>query len=330
MAGVSTATVSRALSKPETVAKETRELVLEAAAQTGYRVNLAARNLRSHRTGTIVVMVPNLGNPFFSRILSGIESVVVDRGLSVLVVDTQFAKSKMDLVSNYIHHSRADGFIVLDGSLPDEVVENLLDSSPQRPVIFACEWLEDERFSFVRVNNRRGASLAIDHLVGLGHSRIGYINGPVENILTKARFEGALTGFNEHDITIDAAWQFQGDFSLESGAVVARQWFALEDRPSAIFCANDEMAFGLISELNQNGVKVPEDLSVVGFDDIDLSAHFIPPLTTIRQPRTELGVSAAEMLIKAVDDRAPGGELQSKVLPVELMVRGSTAAPADR
>lgn len=328
VAGVSTATVSRALSKPETVAEETRKIVLEAAAKTGYRINLAARNLRQQKTGAAVVLVPNLGNPFFSTILAGIEAVLAQNRLSVLIVDTKQPKVGPELVFEYLHNSRADGIISLDGLLPQELLASSQSSGMSPPIVFACEWLENGSGPSVRVDNVHGSRMAISHLADLGHSKIGHISGPPDNVLTSARREGAIAELRDRGIVVNDDWFFEGDFSMESGVYVARRLMHLADRPSAIFCASDEMAFGLISELHRNGCRVPEELSVVGFDDIDISKRFIPPLTTIRQPRTDLGAKAANMLMECVRDRSRAEADVVEMLPVELVIRESSSTPA--
>ncbi|NKB52529.1 MAG: LacI family DNA-binding transcriptional regulator [Rhizobiaceae bacterium] len=327
VAGVSTATVSRALSKPETVAKQTREAVLAAAAETGYRINLAARNLRRRSTGAIVLLVPNLGNPFFSQILAGIESTLSSRGLSTLMVDTKHSGSGDEFILDYLHHSRADGIISLDGSLPPSILNSPGMAAENLPIVFGCEWLQNGHYPSVRANNEQGALLAIEHLASLGHSNIGYINGPDENVLSQVRKASTKRALKDRGVPVREDWFFAGDFTLESGASVARKWMKMEDRPSAIFCANDEIAFGLISELHQSGIRVPDQLSVIGYDDIDIAKRYIPALTTIWQPRFELGQTVAELLLKGVTDGGFGDTIQVKTLPVRLIIRQSTSAP---
>lgn len=322
---MSTATVSRALSKPETVAESTRNAVLAAAEQTGYRVNLSARNLRRQRTGAIVVLVPNLGNPFFSEILAGIETVLSEADINMLVVDTRQAHMKPQLALEYLHATRADGIIALDGSLPDSILSAASSGSGAPPIIFACEWTPNGDFPSVRVNNARGSELAITHLAELGHHWIGMITGPEDNVLTHARSKGALRALTSQGLELDPLHLFSGDFSLESGASAARTWLGLGHRPSALFCQSDLMSFGFISELARHGVSVPDDVSVVGFDDIDIARRFIPALSTVRQPRASLGVSAAEMLISHIHATSKL-TAEVKILEIELIVRDSTKA----
>lgn len=323
LAGVSTATVSRALSKPDSVAKQTRSAVLQAARETGYRINQAARNLRQQKTGAVVVLVPNLGNPFFSQILAGIESTLSKIDLSVVMVDTKQSQDSRGLLTEYLHYSRADGIISLDGSLPMELMEGIQVGN--LPIVFGCEWHHEDTYPVARVNNRHGAALAIKHLLDLGHRKIGYASGPTENVLTIARMEGVQRAMQEQQFHLEQQWIFQGDFSLKSGALVANDWLAQKNRPTAIFCASDEMAIGIMSELKKHGVEVPRDISIIGFDDIDVAQYFNPPLSTISQPRFELGVVAAKLLIERLKSNSVAGTEEKTVLPVELVIRDSTA-----
>lgn len=325
LAGVSTATVSRALSKPESVAESTRNTVLAAAEKTGYRVNLSARNLRRQRTGAIVILVPNIGNPFFSEILAGIETALSESDINMLVVDTRQAHMKPQLVLEYLHATRADGIIALDGSLPDAILAVASSGIGAPPIIFACEWTPGGEFSSVRANNAHGGELAIAHLAGLGHRIIGMITGPDDNVLTHARSKGAIDALTEKGLAMAPEHVFAGDFSLDAGARAAQSWLELDQRPSAVFSQSDQMAFGFISELARQGISVPGDVSVVGFDDIAIAQCFIPALTTIRQPRKKLGLTAARVLIEHIG-ASSNPPIETTILDVELIERDSTRA----
>ncbi|MGD9915302.1 MAG: LacI family DNA-binding transcriptional regulator [Rhizobiaceae bacterium] len=325
-ANVSTATVSRALSYPERVSEETRKQVTEAIEQTGYRLNHTARNLRRQQTGAIVALLPNIGNPFFSRILAGIESAAARAGYSVLISDTRAPHAHDSLLTDYLDHSRADGLIILDASLPSAL---LRDTSRRRPpIVYCCEWVDDFASPSVRFDNEGGAALAVRHLAELGHRRIGHISGPAGNVLTVARLAGVRRALAELGLPERSEWFFDGDFELASGVAAARAWLAMRERPTGMTAASDVMACGFIAELHRAGVSTPADISVVGFDDIDIAAQFIPGLTTIRQPRLEIGERAAEMLLGLI--RAPGEAMDPtpRMLKAELTLRASTAAPS--
>ena len=323
VAGVSTATVSRALSKPDLVSPHTLEAVRSAVAQTGYTINHAARNLRQKRTMSVVALVPNLANPFFSRILAGMSAVLAQAGYNLLVVDTQGPGVDRH-IARTLDRSRADGLIVFDGLLP------AADLQPDRlrpPLVMACEWIEDLAAPRIRIDNAAGAGLAIAHLARLGHRRIGHLLGPEVNVLARARAEGVRRELVAQDLPVRPEWFLPGDFSLESGRRGARDWIAMPDRPTAVFCASDQMACGFIGELQRRGFRVPQDVSVVGFDNIDLVDHITPALTTIRQPRWSIGKAAARVILSlmAGSSAAP----PDTVLPVELIERESTSVPAE-
>ena len=267
--------------------------------------------------------MPNLGNPFFSKILSGIEATASREGLNVLIADTRQPQVSPRLIGEYLHANRADGLILLDGTLQPDLIPGAPGKRP--PIVYCCEWNEDNDLPSVRFDNSGGAALAIRHLHDLGHRKIGHILGPEDNVLTKERERGVRVALEALGLEARRDWFFDGDFSLAAGAGAAAQWLALDERPTAVAAANDEMACGFISGLHRAGVSVPEAVSVVGFDDIDIAAQFIPALTTIRQPRHEIGESAATALI----DRIRGGGEETdevKTLGAELIVRSSTRA----
>ena len=319
-AGVSTATVSRTLNTPSVVAEATRRAVFDAVRETGYAANEAARNLRRRRTGCVVALVPNIANQFFSEILAGVAAVMTPAGFNLLIADTRTAEVGVRRL-HYLDRNRADGAILFDGAVP----RRHLGGESRPPVVMACEWFEDLPLPQVRIDNRAGAGLAVAHLAGLGHSAIGHVTGPAGNVLTAARVEGWAAALRERGLPVREDWVFRGDFTLPSGAKAAWRWLALNDRPDAVFCASDDMACGFIGAVTQAGLRVPRDVSVVGFDDIDLAAYVHPAITTVRQPRRRLGTIAAETLLTLIADGPLA--VRDNVQPVELAVRDSTCPP---
>lgn len=330
VAGVSTATVSRALSHPAKVSEATRKLVAQAVKSTGYRVNRAARNLRTRRANSVLVLLPDLANPFFSDILEGISEHLSAAGISMLVSGTDQLRSSGDALTDYFDDGRADGLIILDGGLSRETLRALEASPGNGKIIFACEWANYGNFPSVRSENRKGAEAAIRHLYDLGHRKIGHVMGPQNNVLTHARKDSALSELTRLGVPPRNDWVIPGDFSLQAGLDAARHWLSLTDRPTALFCSSDILAFGVISELARHGINVPGDVSVMGFDDIDLAEHFIPPLTSIRQDRHALGLSAARMLTDRLPATGDHSRQQIHAVPVALVTRDSTAAPTAR
>lgn len=330
-AGVSTATVSRTLSNPNVVSETTREAVFRAIEQTGYTVNLAARNLRKRETGAIAVLVPNIANPFFSRILSGIAEVMSEAGLNVLINDTAPLTEDEHRFPEYVSQNHVDGIVVLDGKLQHEALLNRGSPDVRAPMVFACEWITSIDRPVVTIDNQEASVRAVQHLLQLGHTRIGHITGPPGNVLSSSRLEGARGAMQAGGLRMKDSWIYPGDFSLQSGAEAAATWHASTDRPTAVSCACDEMALGFMGELLRRKVKVPQQVSVVGFDDLEMSAHFVPALTTVHQPRTTIGRAAARMLLERMrmnpEDRV-AGPAPRVILPVSLALRESTAPPS--
>lgn len=329
-AGVSTATVSRALSAPDKVRQATRDAVFRAIEETGYRLNMSARNLRKRETGAVAVLLPNLANPFFAAILSGIAEVLSDAGYSVLINDTTPLSNDDHRFPGFATKQHVDGLIVLDGLLDQD--SRFMAGHPEaRPaVVYACEWCDRIDRPRVVIDNLAASASAVDHLVALGHRRIGHISGPPGNVLTRTRFDGAKAAMAAAGLHMDDAWIFSGNFSLESGAQAARDWCASRNRPTGVFCASDVMAIGFIGELIRRGVEVPREVSVVGFDDLEMAAHFHPSLTTVHQPRGDIGRAAARMLLDRMRKAGDGPDdtpAPALVLPTRLVVRESTAPP---
>jgi LacI family repressor for deo operon, udp, cdd, tsx, nupC, and nupG len=200
-------------------------------------------------------------------------------------------------VADLGHDGRADGIVLLDGSLDPAIV-----AAWRLPVVQLCEWNDAYGLPGFGIDNAGAARMAVDHLADLGHRHMLHVEGPPDNILGITRKAGFLEAAHDRGI---APVLHPGDFTLASGIAAARSWAEMEARPTAAFCASDECAFGFISECDRLGYSVPGDISVVGFDDIDFADCFIPPLTTIHQPRARLGRRAAKRLVAALQDNQP-------------------------
>lgn len=326
-AKVSTATVSRVLSKSGPVSEKTRNEVLEAIRLTGYRVNQAARNLRMRRAGAVLVLVPNLGKPFYSGILAGISDGFAGSDYAVLITDTDSRPLQDTALAGYFQDGRIDGAISLDGRLSSEALRLCSDHGAGDRIVFLCEWVANQSFPVISSDNAEGARLAIRHLYALGHRKIAHVTGPDGNVLTTDRRKGMTEERERLGLPARPEWIIRGDFSLESGHAAAQRVLAMPQRPTAVFCSADMVAFGLIAGLLEGGVRVPEDISVIGFDDIEMSEYYVPALTTIRQDRHLLGRRAATVLL----DRLQGTNTETAPqppIPVELIVRNSTQPPA--
>jgi LacI family transcriptional regulator, repressor for deo operon, udp, cdd, tsx, nupC, and nupG len=327
-AGVSTATVSRVLSRPTLVNAETRAAVTAAVKALGYTPNAAAKSLRTLRSGKLLVTVPDLANPFFALILQGIESAALRDGYAVLVGDTQHDDAREQQYAQMLERREADGLIFLGHRLPAAAAA-LIKSMPrgQAPVVNGCEFSPSLGVPSVHIDNAKAAFEAVDHLCQLGHRHIGVVSGPLASPLSRDRLKGAEARATRAGarITLSTA---SGDFSIESGIAAGEQLLGAKSPPTGIFCFNDEMAIGVLHTARQRGLRVPDDLSVVGFDDIRVAQYVDPPLTTIRQPMRELGEATVRLLLDIL--RGNAKQAVSVTLPHALIVRSSTAAPRAR
>ncbi len=324
-ARVSTASVSRALSNPEKVSDDIRQRVLEAVQATAYTVNQAARSLRQHKARTILINLPDIRNSFFSVILDAVEREAALRGYGVLVANRLSGDGAGRRLQDYFLSNRADGFLLLDGSLDIAELRALTSDPISVPTVLCCEEIPNASLPIVKTDNVDAAAHATRHLIELGHSRIGHIPGPPDNVLTPERLSGFTQAMADAGLPIDPEWILPGGFQLTSGQAAAQRFLELTNRPTAVFAANDESAIGFLSTLHEHGLECPRDISIVGFDDIDIATHLTPPLTTMRQPREELGRLATKALIDLLespeDQRAP----LRIVLRSELILRSSTA-----
>lgn len=326
-ADVSTATVSRALSSPGRVTEQTRERISEAVRVTGYTPNQSARSLRQRTARTILVALPDIGNPFFSVILDAVEREAASRGYGVLVANRFSGSDSGQRMRDYFLSNRVDGLLLFDGSVDLEQLMMLTGDPTPVPLIVACEEIPNAPFHTVKTDNSFAAQRATRHLIELGHCRIGHVRGPEGNVLTEERQRGFANAMEAAGLEIRSDWLLPGAFAMEAGLASAERFMQLDERPTAIFAANDESAIGFISGLHQHGLDCPGDVSVVGFDDLAVASHVWPALTTMRQPRAALGRIAAGALIDVIEGDRRKRVPMHMVLSSELIVRGTTAQP---
>ncbi|WP_308909093.1 LacI family DNA-binding transcriptional regulator [Pseudokordiimonas caeni] len=320
LAGVSVATVSRTMSNPDKVSPATREKVEAAIRETGYMPDMSARNFSTRKSKTIVVLVPDISNPFFSRVIRGIEHTAQRAGYSVLLGDTRGESEIEDAYASMVRARLADGVIQLNGRLP---MEN--GAVADIPLVNACDCVEDAHIPKIQLDNAGAARAMTEYLISLGHKRIGVAKGPSESRLTQERLRGYREALEAAGLPFDESLVARGDFSASSGRHAATQLMALGKPPTALFCLSDEMAIGAMHSVWEMGLKVPNDISIVGFDDILFAEYCKPPLTTIRQPAEEFGSKAMGMLLSLLQ----GAHLAetNQHLPYEMVIRQSAGRP---
>src|SRR6266853_3925680 len=329
-AGVSTATVSRVLSQPGVVSPVTRRKVMQAVELLDYAPNSAAKNLRTLRSGKLLVTVPDISNPFFSLIIQGIEDAALREGYSVLVGDTQHDEKREERYALMLKRKEADGLIFLGHRMPEEAASYIRAQAPRcAPVVNGCEFSPTLGVPSVHIDNAKAAYQAMDHLYGLGHRRIGIVTGPLVSPLSRDRLSGATARAEKQKAKREFI-VIHGDCSIESGGAAAERLLGLGGRPTAIFCFNDEMAMGVVEVAKRLGIRVPQQLSVVGFDDIRFSRHMVPPLTTIAQPMRQLGEGTVRLLLSILAGGHDAETPESVTLPHKLVIRASTGPPPRR
>ncbi len=328
LAGVSTATVSRALAQPAKVSSEALARVTEAVRSTGYTPNLAARSLRARRTMVALVVVPDIANPFFSEVLRGIDEELSAGGYGLLIGNLSQDPAREAQIVEIVQAGQVDGVLLLNGRVPHDGTRPLTATGAR--IVAVCEAIPGASFPQVEVDNRAAARAAVTHLVALGHRRLAYIAGPSDNILDQQRRDGFLDGLAAHRLPKrPAAPIWPGDFTFASGEAAAAAFLALPHRPTGVFAANDEMAIGFIKGVRAAKLRVPRDVSVVGFDGIAFADYVDPVLTTFRQPRRELGRHGARLLMRLLAGQPIAAEETRLRLPVDLLDRASTGpAPA--
>lgn len=316
IAKVSTATVSRVLSNNINVSVKTRDKVLEAVNRLEYKPNRLASNLRKLSSNTVMVVVPDITNPFFSSILQGFKDVALENGYHVLLGDTGNSLEQEREYINLVKERVVDGLILATARLPKE---EILAASQEIPVVLACEYIDGFDIPTVSIDNVSAAREAVEYLIHNGHRRIGLITGPFSVILSKDRVKGYYQAMNLNEIPIEGVLIQEGDFTVTSGYETMLKLLALEETPTAVFATNDEMAVGAMKAIKQKGLDVPRDISVIGFDNIPLCELIEPELTSISQPRYDMGYQAMQMLLKII--KKEDLTRNQIVLPHRLMIR---------
>ncbi len=327
LAGVSIATVSRYMADPRSVRTKNRERVREAIADTGYAPNALARNFRRGRTGQIMVVLPDVGDPFLSGVMEGISRAAAQEGFSLLILEIAINARSWEEYRTMILSKQADGIILMSGMRLAEPALAERSSGEHAPVVLACENVPPElgQFPNVRIDNFAAARDATRHLVDQGHRKIAFISGPEASTVTADREQGYLQALDEAGLKPKKNWVLRGTRGLDSARLAARKLIERKFPPTAILCGDDEIAIGVMHEIKVNGLRIPADVSVVGFNDIRFAEVLDPPLTTIAQPAALIGERAMHRLSRAIGGIETGAD--AEIVPHTLMVRSSTGSP---
>src|SRR6266567_4178099 len=318
-AGVSPATVSRVLNKTHYISVETERRVLEVVGQLKYFKNVHARRLATGRSDLFGLMISEIANPYFPEIIRGFQAAAWDRGFDVLLCNTQYDQARTKSILRKLIESDVRGVAVMTSSIDKSNASELIDAGIG--VVFCNVSPAEKLVSTISIDYQRGIAQAIEHIVGLGHRRAAVIAGPDDNRTAITIKDALVAGLKERDL--NPLPVISSNYRIDSGASAVRAILSATEKPTAIFCGSDLIALGVMSALEEAGVGIPEDISVIGIDDISFAFLARPPLTTIRVPRERVGTTAFEALDRMLKlKRRKGAEYY---LETELVIRRSTA-----
>ncbi len=321
-ANVSPATVSRVLRNPSLVAESTRIAVLETVKKYGYTPNNLGVSLRKSKTYNLMAIIPDLISGFNYPVIRAIESIALENGYNLLLGDTQELESRERSFAAMVSSRQVDGILLFCSRLPFDIDPDRALADQLPPLVNACEDIALEGLDKVNIDNAAAAEDAVNYLISLGHKRIAVIAGNMTSPSTLSRMEGykrallkAGLAYNDELVTV-------ADYSQPKAEIATRKLVALKNRPTAIFNFSDEMGMSCIATLLNLGYKIPQDFSVMGFDNISYSQYCYPTLTTIAQPLKEIGITCMELLLPQLN----GEKMQGihRVLPHQLIIRQST------
>lgn len=315
--GLSVVTVSRVLNNSPSVREGNRQKVLSAIEELNYQPNSAARSLVRGKTGVIGMSITNFNDSFYDRVIRVVNRKLAEQGYFLAL---SIAENDDDGVNFLFQKDRVDGIILLSPLEEKEYVEEL--KRKNIPVVLLDNQYEHEDVPSVLVDNYQGGYEAAGHLISLGHTKIAYIGGPPEFLSVTERKRGYVQALNEAGLT-PFGTEYCG-FTVSSGYEVAQRWIREDKLPTAIFCGDDFIALGVVQALREEGIRVPQDISVVGFDDQQFVGEFYPRLTTVRQPEAQMGNIGVDILLKLINGEVMPPAV-TKLAP-QLLIRESTAS----
>jgi LacI family transcriptional regulator len=319
-AGVSYATVSHVINNTRLVSQETRERVLTAMTALNYRPNALARSLRQGKTNTIGLVLPDSANPFFAEISRSIEDEAFKKGYSVFLCNTELDTERELFYVDVLSKKQVDGIIFVAAGDQADSLDLLLQRN--MPVVMIDRNVPNVEVDAVLTDNQLGGYLATRHLLDLGHKRIACIAGPSSITPSAERFIGYRKALEEAGLLFDENLVIRGDYHAQSGMEITHSILKMNPRPTAIFALNDLMALGALRAAAEAGYSVPKDLAVIGYDDLEIARFTNPPLTTIAQPKKEVGVQAINLLVDRISRKS--GPPSRLLLAPELIIRRST------
>lgn len=321
-AQVSTSTVSHVLNKTRFVSPEITLRVEQAIDELHYAPSALARSLKLNETRTLGMLVTSSANPFFAEVVQGVEQRCFELGYSLALCNTQGNKARLNASMEMLLQKRVDGIILMCTQV--DLGAGVFDRYPSVPLVLADWGPMDMEADLIQDGGRLGGMLATEHLLGLGHRHIGCITGPKGKRAADERRAGFEAAMAKAGLTVRPEWVIEGDFELAGGNSAMTALLALPERPTAVFVGNDMMAMGALRALADAGVSVPEQMSLVGYDNIELAHYLVPALTSIEQPKAGMGALAVDTLLARI--KAPDSSRRVLTLTPELIVRDSSQA----
>jgi LacI family transcriptional regulator len=327
-AKVSVATVSRVLNGSGPVSDETKRLIREVAGRMRYVPHSGARSLITSKTETIGVLLPDLYGEFFSEVIRGMDDTAQKNGFHLLISRAYADRHGIETAIRAMR-GRVDGVVAMS---PDIDADALLNLPSTIPLVLLCSVPKGDAIDSLTIQNCRGAREMVTHLISRGHRRIAIIKGAERNYDAAERLRGYRLALKEAGIERDSSLELDGDFTEAAGYSAAKRVLEMNDRPTAIFAANDSMAIGALSALKEAGVGIPDEMAVAGFDDIPLARYMDPPLSSVHVPICELGARAVDLLLHGITHKNDHARRRERV-STKLVIRRSTGAegtPAER
>jgi DNA-binding LacI/PurR family transcriptional regulator len=325
LANVSIATVSRTINRVATVNPEISKQVWKVIEEVNYFPNTQARALVSGRTWILGLIVSEITNPFFPELIQGFEDVAVEHGYEILVSSTNYDSKRMSQCIRRMLERNVDGVAIMTFGIE----EPLLDQLAQRnvPLVFVDVGPDRPGVSLLKVDYHHGIQQGVEHLAGLGHKNIAFIPGPARLHSAQSRLKAFQSAMDRCGITPDPKLIFEGDHTLEGGVTATKRLLAMEKVPTAVMCSNDMTAIGVLHTMYRAGLRVPDDLSVIGFDNIHFAEVTIPPLTTVEMSRLDIARAAVSALRAQVETTEGAPVKTDYQIRTQLVVRESTGAP---
>ena len=332
LAGVSKSTVSRVLNdRTHYMREDTQARVLQVVAELGYRPSSVARSLVSKRTHTIGLLISDVGNPFYPEVIHGVEEIALKHDYDVFLGNTGYDLDRGMALVRSLADKSVDGAILMSSTMSDELV---LELAQQQIPVVVLDWqltVLDGVIGTIAVDFETGIRAAARHLVELGHRNLAHVSGPLNLRTSHARRDAFLAGVAESGVDSDTIRVVEGNFHIDGGRRALKELLDAPQPPTAVFAANDLMALGILWGARENGLRVPEDLSIIGFDDIELATEVSPPLSSVALPRFEIGTTAMGMLLDLISSgKEPQLEaLRHQQIGSNLVIRQSTARVAN-